>query len=108
MYIQDGRFTVSFCFLATVYRDSESTPMVCCDICQRWVHRHSDNIRFGSLPFAFRSWRLPHTTALGSIPGLHVATNSGVEPPPPIQPPPPPPLRQSSQTTKHRYVIFVL
>ncbi|KAL1362551.1 hypothetical protein HN51_010802 [Arachis hypogaea] len=27
-----------------VYRDSESTPMVCCDICQRWVHCHCDNI----------------------------------------------------------------
>ncbi|XP_061352536.1 uncharacterized protein LOC133297404 isoform X2 [Gastrolobium bilobum] len=27
-----------------VYRDSESTPMVCCDICQRWVHCQCDNI----------------------------------------------------------------
>ncbi|KAF5757065.1 putative histone-lysine N-methyltransferase chromatin regulator PHD family [Helianthus annuus] len=27
-----------------VYRDSESTPMVCCDICQRWVHCHCDGI----------------------------------------------------------------
>ncbi|KAL8171488.1 hypothetical protein V2J09_023292 [Rumex salicifolius] len=27
-----------------VYRDSESTPMVCCDICQRWVHCNCDNI----------------------------------------------------------------
>ncbi|OIW05550.1 hypothetical protein TanjilG_23336 [Lupinus angustifolius] len=27
-----------------VYRDSESTPMVCCDVCQRWVHIHCDNI----------------------------------------------------------------
>lgn len=27
-----------------VYRDSESTPMVCCDICQRWVHCHCDSI----------------------------------------------------------------
>ncbi|MED6111971.1 hypothetical protein PIB30_057312 [Stylosanthes scabra] len=27
-----------------VYRDSESTPMVCCDVCQRWVHCHCDNI----------------------------------------------------------------
>ncbi|KAK7263884.1 hypothetical protein RJT34_31483 [Clitoria ternatea] len=27
-----------------VYRDSESTPMVCCDTCQRWVHCQCDNI----------------------------------------------------------------
>nr|XP_043609846.1 uncharacterized protein LOC122581665 [Erigeron canadensis] len=27
-----------------VYRDSEATPMVCCDICQRWVHCHCDGI----------------------------------------------------------------
>ncbi|KAI4302519.1 hypothetical protein MLD38_038253 [Melastoma candidum] len=27
-----------------VYRDSESTPMVCCDNCQRWVHTHCDDI----------------------------------------------------------------
>ncbi|KAF7836055.1 RING/FYVE/PHD-type zinc finger family protein [Senna tora] len=27
-----------------VYRDSESTPMVCCDVCQRWVHCQCDNI----------------------------------------------------------------
>ncbi|KAK3016161.1 hypothetical protein RJ639_007701 [Escallonia herrerae] len=27
-----------------VYRDSESTPMVCCDDCQRWVHCHCDGI----------------------------------------------------------------
>ncbi|XP_022953975.1 uncharacterized protein LOC111456373 [Cucurbita moschata] len=27
-----------------VYRDSESTPMVCCDVCQRWVHCHCDSI----------------------------------------------------------------
>ncbi|KAL8229802.1 hypothetical protein R6Q57_014702 [Mikania cordata] len=27
-----------------VYRDSESTPMVCCDICQRWVHCRCDGI----------------------------------------------------------------
>ncbi|CAK8575465.1 unnamed protein product [Lathyrus sativus] len=27
-----------------VYRDSESTPMVCCDNCQRWVHCQCDNI----------------------------------------------------------------
>ncbi|KAL2491605.1 PHD finger family protein [Abeliophyllum distichum] len=27
-----------------VYRDSESTPMVCCDICQRWVHCPCDGI----------------------------------------------------------------
>ncbi|KAL4342130.1 hypothetical protein GQ457_08G023880 [Hibiscus cannabinus] len=27
-----------------VYRDSESTPMVCCDVCQRWVHCHCDGI----------------------------------------------------------------
>ncbi|KAK2379648.1 RING/FYVE/PHD-type zinc finger family protein [Trifolium repens] len=27
-----------------VYRDSESTPMVCCDHCQRWVHCQCDNI----------------------------------------------------------------
>ncbi|KAI4323419.1 hypothetical protein L6164_023026 [Bauhinia variegata] len=27
-----------------VYRDSESTPMVCCDVCQRWVHCDCDNI----------------------------------------------------------------
>ncbi|KAL3832954.1 hypothetical protein ACJIZ3_007690 [Penstemon smallii] len=27
-----------------VYRDSESTPMVCCDICQKWVHCPCDGI----------------------------------------------------------------
>ncbi|XP_076951421.1 uncharacterized protein LOC143624760 [Bidens hawaiensis] len=27
-----------------VYRDSESTPMVCCDVCQRWVHCLCDGI----------------------------------------------------------------
>ncbi|KAK1401175.1 histone-lysine N-methyltransferase 2D [Heracleum sosnowskyi] len=27
-----------------VYRDSEATPMVCCDICQRWVHCQCDDI----------------------------------------------------------------
>ncbi|XP_048495302.1 uncharacterized protein LOC104907813 isoform X2 [Beta vulgaris subsp. vulgaris] len=27
-----------------VYRDSEATPMVCCDICQRWVHIQCDGI----------------------------------------------------------------
>ncbi|OIT40568.1 PREDICTED: uncharacterized protein LOC109236613 [Nicotiana attenuata] len=27
-----------------VYRDSEATPMVCCDICQRWVHCQCDGI----------------------------------------------------------------
>ncbi|XP_073307862.1 uncharacterized protein [Primulina huaijiensis] len=27
-----------------VYRDSESTPMVCCDICQSWVHCPCDRI----------------------------------------------------------------
>ncbi|XP_019413954.1 PREDICTED: uncharacterized protein LOC109325831 isoform X2 [Lupinus angustifolius] len=27
-----------------VYRDSESTPMICCDVCQRWVHCHCDDI----------------------------------------------------------------
>ncbi|XP_028799794.1 uncharacterized protein LOC114755092 isoform X2 [Neltuma alba] len=27
-----------------VYRDSELTPMVCCDICQRWVHCYCDGI----------------------------------------------------------------
>lgn len=27
-----------------VYRDSESTPMVCCDHCQRWVHCQCDDI----------------------------------------------------------------
>ncbi|KAI4339070.1 hypothetical protein MLD38_024052 [Melastoma candidum] len=27
-----------------VYRDSESTPMVCCDNCQRWLHTHCDDI----------------------------------------------------------------
>ncbi|XP_027354526.1 uncharacterized protein LOC113864700 isoform X2 [Abrus precatorius] len=27
-----------------VYRDSESTPMVCCDTCQRWVHCQCDDI----------------------------------------------------------------
>ncbi|KAE8727469.1 Detected protein of confused Function [Hibiscus syriacus] len=31
-----------------VYRDSESTPMVCCDVCQRWVHCHCDGIRLRS------------------------------------------------------------
>ncbi|KAJ4868653.1 RING/FYVE/PHD-type zinc finger family protein [Raphanus sativus] len=27
-----------------VYRDSEATPMVCCDYCQRWVHCTCDGI----------------------------------------------------------------
>ncbi|PKA58245.1 Histone-lysine N-methyltransferase ATX3 [Apostasia shenzhenica] len=27
-----------------VYRDSETTPMVCCDICERWVHCICDGI----------------------------------------------------------------
>ncbi|KAL3643515.1 hypothetical protein CASFOL_014330 [Castilleja foliolosa] len=27
-----------------VYRDSESTPMVCCDICHKWVHCPCDGI----------------------------------------------------------------
>ncbi|KAJ7982220.1 Histone-lysine N-methyltransferase [Quillaja saponaria] len=27
-----------------VYRDSEATPMVCCDICERWVHCQCDGI----------------------------------------------------------------
>lgn len=27
-----------------VYRDSESTPMVCCDVCQHWVHCPCDGI----------------------------------------------------------------
>ncbi|XP_010426804.1 PREDICTED: uncharacterized protein LOC104711756 isoform X2 [Camelina sativa] len=27
-----------------VYRDSEATPMVCCDFCQRWVHCQCDGI----------------------------------------------------------------
>ncbi|XP_044489518.1 uncharacterized protein LOC123213943 isoform X2 [Mangifera indica] len=27
-----------------VYRDSESTPMVCCDVCLRWVHCQCDGI----------------------------------------------------------------
>lgn len=27
-----------------VYRDSEATPMVCCDVCQRWVHIQCDGI----------------------------------------------------------------
>ncbi|KAJ0982666.1 hypothetical protein J5N97_010921 [Dioscorea zingiberensis] len=27
-----------------VYRDSESTPMVCCDVCQQWVHCVCDGI----------------------------------------------------------------
>ncbi|KAL5719758.1 hypothetical protein ACHQM5_012500 [Ranunculus cassubicifolius] len=27
-----------------VYRDSESTPMVCCDACERWVHCQCDGI----------------------------------------------------------------
>ncbi|CAN6913011.1 unnamed protein product [Brassica oleracea] len=27
-----------------VYRDSEATPMVCCDFCQRWVHCTCDGI----------------------------------------------------------------
>ena len=39
---------VSACFALKqqVYRDSESTPMVCCDVCQRWVHCQCDGIRF--------------------------------------------------------------
>jgi hypothetical protein len=32
-----------------VYRDSEATPMVCCDFCQRWVHCQCDGIRYISL-----------------------------------------------------------
>ncbi|RWW34024.1 hypothetical protein BHE74_00006431 [Ensete ventricosum] len=28
-----------------VYRDSETTPMVCCDVCERWVHCLCDGIR---------------------------------------------------------------
>ncbi|GER37895.1 PHD finger family protein [Striga asiatica] len=31
-----------------VYRDSESTPMVCCDICQKWVHCPCDGISYGT------------------------------------------------------------
>ncbi|XP_073105374.1 uncharacterized protein [Elaeis guineensis] len=27
-----------------VYRDSETTPMVCCDVCERWVHCVCDGI----------------------------------------------------------------
>ncbi|KAK4738231.1 hypothetical protein R3W88_001928 [Solanum pinnatisectum] len=27
-----------------VYRDSETTPMVCCDVCERWVHCQCDGI----------------------------------------------------------------
>ncbi|KAJ6810775.1 uncharacterized protein M6B38_104600 [Iris pallida] len=27
-----------------VYRDSETTPMVCCDVCERWVHCACDGI----------------------------------------------------------------
>ncbi|KAG6470721.1 hypothetical protein ZIOFF_071798 [Zingiber officinale] len=27
-----------------VYRDSETTPMVCCDVCERWVHCLCDGI----------------------------------------------------------------
>ncbi|ONK59700.1 uncharacterized protein A4U43_C08F9470 [Asparagus officinalis] len=27
-----------------VYRDSETTPMVCCDICERWIHCSCDGI----------------------------------------------------------------
>ncbi|XP_015062920.1 histone-lysine N-methyltransferase 2D-like isoform X2 [Solanum pennellii] len=27
-----------------VYRDSDTTPMVCCDICERWVHTQCDDI----------------------------------------------------------------
>ncbi|KAG5627486.1 hypothetical protein H5410_012704 [Solanum commersonii] len=27
-----------------VYRDSETTPMVCCDICEHWVHSQCDGI----------------------------------------------------------------
>ncbi|GFP87768.1 histone-lysine n-methyltransferase 2b [Phtheirospermum japonicum] len=29
-----------------VYRDSESTPMVCCDVCHKWVHCPCDGIRY--------------------------------------------------------------
>ncbi|KAL0857908.1 hypothetical protein Bca101_063062 [Brassica carinata] len=42
-----GRLFVkgNYCSLCLkVYRDSESTPMVCCDLCQRWVHCHCDGI----------------------------------------------------------------
>jgi hypothetical protein len=35
-------------FVLQVYRDSESTPMVCCDACERWVHCDCDGIRFYS------------------------------------------------------------
>lgn len=33
-----------------VYRDSEMTPMVCCDICQQWVHCVCDGIRCAQFP----------------------------------------------------------
>ncbi|KAL8542260.1 hypothetical protein ACS0TY_003213 [Phlomoides rotata] len=35
---------IFFFYKMQVYRDSESTPMVCCDICQRWVHCPCDGI----------------------------------------------------------------
>jgi hypothetical protein len=28
-----------------VYRDSEVIPMVCCDVCEKWVHIECDGIR---------------------------------------------------------------
>ncbi|KAL0379873.1 UNVERIFIED_CONTAM: hypothetical protein Sangu_0051600 [Sesamum angustifolium] len=42
-----GRLFVkgNYCpFCLKVYRDSESTPMVCCDICEHWVHCPCDGI----------------------------------------------------------------
>jgi hypothetical protein len=31
--------------LFQVYRDSEAIPMVCCDVCEKWVHIECDGIR---------------------------------------------------------------
>ncbi|KAL8500819.1 hypothetical protein ACS0TY_020414 [Phlomoides rotata] len=40
LFVKDNYCTVCL----KVYRDSESTPMVCCDICQHWVHCPCDGI----------------------------------------------------------------
>ncbi len=41
-------------FVGQVYRDSEPSPMVCCDLCEHWVHCGCDGIRSVISP----SWAL--------------------------------------------------
>lgn len=41
LYISDGSS-----IQVQVYRDSEPLPMVCCDICEHWVHIGCDGIRY--------------------------------------------------------------